>query len=274
MPDLIIPSQHISFISASDIKQVCQPLFTRYGMNCFSYSRIYKDGSRGELWSDSQALEDTFFTKKYIVGAYTPNYFLPEEKYILLRNKLDSYPSKWKTKFIQQLSDQREYFDHDHCFMILNKGQEYTEYFIFYAPAKMYNIVNFYLNNLDLFDNFTHYFRLSVPNLITAIDQHRLIPSSFTNKLAEERVFQGRGSQASGLTVREIQIAKLMLEGKTAREISTLLHRSLRTIEVHIDHIKFKLKCSKRSELIAAFLKMGLFDTSYFAAPVSIKNEN
>ncbi len=60
------------------------------------------------------------------------------------------------------------------------------------------------------------------------------------------------------LTDRQIDCIKLMLEGKTAKMIGTVLNLSPRTIEAYIHHLKRKLLCRNKSELIAKFIQMNL----------------
>ena len=52
------------------------------------------------------------------------------------------------------------------------------------------------------------------------------------------------------LTERQAQCAKYVLQGKTAREIAVVLGLSKRTVEDYISHIKLKLGCQNKAELI------------------------
>ena len=76
--------KHPSFLHSDEVKQVCSGFFQRAGLNAFSYSIVYKDLSRTELWTDAEALEYSFFTKKYIPRIYTPE--LMKNKNYLLYN--------------------------------------------------------------------------------------------------------------------------------------------------------------------------------------------
>ena len=70
------PVEHMSFTCAAAVRQICEPLFQKLGLNAFSYSRIYADGSRAGLWSDPDALEHTFITKNYLKNVYSPDFFI------------------------------------------------------------------------------------------------------------------------------------------------------------------------------------------------------
>jgi len=64
-------------------------------------------------------------------------------------------------------------------------------------------------------------------------------------------------SAYSGFTPRELQIAQLVKEGKTTKEIADLLHSSERAIEFHRDNIRDKLGLkNKRSNLRSYLLSL------------------
>ena len=52
------------------------------------------------------------------------------------------------------------------------------------------------------------------------------------------------------LTKRELTCLHYLVRGKTAKEISTILFISSRTVEKHLSNIKGKLNCKTKSELI------------------------
>ncbi len=71
------------------------------------------------------------------------------------------------------------------------------------------------------------------------------ITSSFSVKLASKRV---------KLTPSEIQIANLVRQGKTTKEISSILNLSERTIEYHRNNIRKKLGLQKMKENLTTYL--------------------
>ena len=62
------------------------------------------------------------------------------------------------------------------------------------------------------------------------------------------------------LTRREMRILKLIISGKNNREIAQLLHRSIRTIEVHRNHIMHKLAVENVVDLVKRSSLMGLVE--------------
>lgn len=60
------------------------------------------------------------------------------------------------------------------------------------------------------------------------------------------------------LTRREFEVLNFVIEGLSAKNIARQLNISSRTVEKNIDNIKSKLRCKKRSELVAICIKIGI----------------
>ena len=60
-----------------------------------------------------------------------------------------------------------------------------------------------------------------------------------------------RAGPAQVLTKREFEVASLVAEGLTNREVAGRLHLSVRTVDVHLDHVLTKLGFHNRSQLVA-----------------------
>jgi DNA-binding NarL/FixJ family response regulator len=84
--------------------------------------------------------------------------------------------------------------------------------------------------------------------------------TAFTS-LPKEKPLLSRRATAShfgGLTERERQVATLIAQGKSNREIAETLVISYRTVETHIANIMFKLGCASRSQVAAWAVEKGL----------------
>jgi len=68
----------------------------------------------------------------------------------------------------------------------------------------------------------------------------------------------GKFEKAKLLTRTEIKVLRLILDGKSNREIAELLHRSLRTIEIHRSHIMRKLGVDNLIDLVKRATAEGL----------------
>ena len=62
------------------------------------------------------------------------------------------------------------------------------------------------------------------------------------------------------LTRTEVRILRMVIEGKSSKEIANLLHRSIRTIEVHRARVMHKLCVDNLVDLVKRAVVMGLID--------------
>ena len=61
-----------------------------------------------------------------------------------------------------------------------------------------------------------------------------------------------------GLTAKERQVLQLIAEGNATKEIASLLHISVSTVETHRQHLLAKLRVRSVAELTKAAIRMGL----------------
>lgn len=61
-----------------------------------------------------------------------------------------------------------------------------------------------------------------------------------------------------GLTAKERQVLQLIAEGNATKEIASLLHVSVSTVETHRQHLLAKLRVHSVAELTKAAIRMGL----------------
>jgi DNA-binding NarL/FixJ family response regulator len=64
--------------------------------------------------------------------------------------------------------------------------------------------------------------------------------------------------EAAELTAREREVAQLIAEGRSTKEIAGQLHVSVKTIETHRQHIMEKLKIDSVAELTKYAIREGL----------------
>jgi DNA-binding NarL/FixJ family response regulator len=62
----------------------------------------------------------------------------------------------------------------------------------------------------------------------------------------------GRGGGPGGLSQRELEVARLVVEGNTNQQIAEKLVLSVRTVETHLSHVFTKLGVSSRVGVVNA----------------------
>lgn len=89
---------------------------------------------------------------------------------------------------------------------------------------------------------------------IRAVRRGRVFLSDKMAQILLSRATGGSGSTptygAESLTDRELEVLRLIGEGKSTRAIAEQLHLSIKTVETHRENIKQKLKLENASQLI------------------------
>jgi DNA-binding CsgD family transcriptional regulator len=272
MNDLTLEWEHPSIRITPMIISICEQLFKSTCINGFSHSRVFPDGSRQELWSNSKALKHTFLEKKYICRSYTPDLFDSKERYVFLPHKVLTYDPTTRDAYLRQLADQKNIFNHDYAFMLIKKDKHFCEYNIFYSETNKQDALNFYLNNLALLEGFVDFFKTQVQanKIINKIQGHPIV-AAWRNPQLSRQICHTTGIQQSSpvrnflpvkLTCREIEVCHKVILGESSSEISSSLYISAKTVNRHIENVKVKLGVCKKSELIK---KLRCYFTQHFA---------
>ena len=150
----------------------------------------------------------------------------------------------------------------------------YVESFAFALSKNSIEMINMYLNNMEIFESFKSYFREKANKLIKRADKSRIIlPShmrlNFSGLALDDDVTKNINllkDQAKNinhllqlhfntkLTIRELQSLSHLLRGRTAAETAQALNISPKTVESYIDSSKAKLNCFSRAELFDKIL--------------------
>lgn len=238
------------------VQEICAALFNQTCINSFSYSRIFPDGSRSELWSDLLAMEHTFLKKKYICDFYTPDLYDASEKFLFLPEKVKTFSKNVSVNYLQQLADQRMIFNHDNAFIAINRYDSLVEYFIFYTPQNCNSPLNFYLNHIMQLNFFIQEFKRQTASLILEADKNKLIkPWRMIDKYKKTKMYNYNDKKIKPhITPRELQIIDCTINGNTAKEAAEKLGISFRTVETYMENMKLRFNCKTKSELVAKLI--------------------
>lgn len=91
---------------------------------------------------------------------------------------------------------------------------------------------------------------VAVSQMINVINQLNFVPHPSNSIIP----FAVTKTNNNSLTKREKDCASYLLRGMSAKEIGRILNISTRTVECHIAHIKTKLNCYSRSQIISKIL--------------------
>lgn len=249
-----LASNHIFLTSSHDIADIVKPLH-QLGITYFSYMKSDLKGGRIYLYNNS-AILDSYLKGQYYLHGNKEGEPLGYKKQICL----------WST-----LPNQQEYDENirargiDHGMFIFEPSSDSLEAFAFATGKDNERVINTYLTRLDVIKNFTHYFKEKAGSIIKAAERNKIILPFHNGKLD---TFENDGnedlhddhlqfkdaSHAASLSKRQMECCKLLLQGKTLKEIADALCLSARTVEYYIGNVKNKLNCKNKAELIKKLL--------------------
>lgn len=244
---MIIKTTHPFLSNSMDVRDILKPL-QELGIIYFTYEKSEKNGSRTYLSTHPDILE------KYL-----------KEEYYLIGN-VESSPDKYKNQilFWDTLPKQYIYDDVirssniDHGIFMIHQGTDYCEFYGFAAKKGNHQVINNYINHVDVLKNFCPYFKDRAKSIIRQAEAHKIMLPFHNDKLdfvndSKNIIFNDILTDQKNillLSVRQKDCATLLLKGMQYKEIAQMLNISSRTVETHINYLKRKLNCSNKIELI------------------------
>jgi LuxR family transcriptional regulator, quorum-sensing system regulator SolR len=257
-------SNHIVFDTFDEVAQIASPLKT-LGIKGFMYMRVYKDGSFMDLASDADWTE--VFYKRFYANDYDPDEI--KDHYFF-----DNDISLWALNPQNELwREGEQLFNVGNGISVYNHLDDYTEVSFFYADRQNHAINQFYVNNLDLLDRFSIYFKEKASRLITKGEQDKLMtPACYvqhaqtkhedSDQISIQNFYQDTTfdtvslSPDTYLTKRELECLHWQSLGKTAEEVAIIMSIAPRTVKAHVRNLKDKLSCLNQFQLGLAYQKL------------------
>lgn len=177
---------------------------------------------------------------------------------------------------ITQFIAAEKYFGMFSPLVVVNKFDNYYEYFLITATKENKKIYDYYFNNVDVIHKITMYFKEKASKIISYCENNRKkLPDEFLEsfcikdkndpenirKLLHElepdtyKVLCSAGHVK--LTNKQINCLIGHISGKTAKEIAKELHVSHRTIEHYLENTKDKIRCRTKSDIRALLIANG-----------------
>ena len=281
-------NKYPSFVKAPDVNLICEPLTSNSPIKVIEYSRVYLDGSRLELSNNQEITKNSIISCSNIIKhVYTPALIPKYQRYLLMAPWVAKLENSASQILMDRINKQREKHEIGNEFRIIITHPTYTEMFHFYSDKNTINMENFYLNNINLLEQFILYFLDKAHDIINDVDKKKVIqpwrnsgssiimldkysnttqtvnkalepsktlPSQFSIKKFR---FQSNGIDIY-LTKREIDCMLQIIQNKSNKEIAECLFVSIRTVETHVSSLLNKTNSTSRRELVSFFSKRGL----------------
>lgn len=237
---------------ASKIRKLCDRLFQENNLSDFSWTRIYASGNTYTLCTNPN----------HYVPYYLDNYFV-HDPCIYNICQLEKV-NVWGTIVNPNSDEQQKIVDRQTqsnmhnglCFM--RKSDDYYETYDFATNVKDKAIINNYISHLSRFTNFINFFKCIADQHCLHNKEHSFNINKYINIVdcdAKSKTdtlpdFLSNKKDQNKLTDREKEVYSLIVQCYTNREIGNTLSLSHRTVEKHVTHIKEKMDCKRRIELM------------------------
>lgn len=249
---MLISDNHYALTSCKAVDQICQLLFHSTPISYFTHLRVYPDKTRIYLTSNANWVAH-FFQQQF--------YELP-----YLGKPIHEYGNGLYSWDVDQNDPiaiaGREYFDIDHRLMIVDKNDNYADFYSFATNRSYHQAINYYLNHIDQLNQFFAFFKEQASPLISEYQQHRISIESTTTNKTHPTPLQQRPrwwlNNSEYLTPREFQCATLLKQGYGYKRVAQKMNISPKTVEKHIIHLKQKLNVRTKSELIIRLMRIGV----------------
>lgn len=248
---------------ADDITQIVNEYFNQIELSYFGHVTVWPEG-KYSITCMKHDWPIEIVTSDLPPATYT-RYHQITNKFIFPNMNQDNilgYPdgalklAKDKYKILNPMLITRKYGDHNEAYGFdLHSERPYE----------------FYLNNLDFFENFIHYYKDRASKIIHAANQHcilinkkyhKAMQNSATHSNQQDHInsiktlkkyyVQYKNSDIL-LSEKEYHCLSLLAHGKKGKAIASELNISLRTVETYIDRIKVKFNLSQTQDLIAVY---------------------
>lgn len=265
-PQQRLHDKHVSLEIVECVKSICAPLFSTTDVNYFHYGRVYPNGYSLVLVSHPEFHK--FFWQQQYDKVVFPNYQAG-----LFINKCDN----------NILQEAKEYFNLDHWLMVNKDKNEYLESFGFGTYSGNDKIIEYYLNNQDVLEQFGLYFKEQAKNLISASEKSLLYTENvdltkketkndsandgvaLLNKLlvGKKYLVENSSEQIVKITKLEFTIMHYVSLGLSAKEIGKLMGVSFRTVEAHFSTLKLKLQAKNKADIIRKYASLSRANLSF-----------
>jgi len=251
-------------------QSICRPLYSYLPISHFFYVRVFRDGHYFLLSHDLRVVDfyinymslykSAFFEKFYPINDEG------SKKHLWFKNYPDILPS------LDTLSSWN--ISHGLNVITKRKDDKSIEKLVFATDASNHKIYNFYLNNFNLLERFSYYFRTRASSIINSPSTKNLAYSSFYHaemkrievegkihdnelvslfiqhtNLQKHKLVRKDGKEVV-LSEREIDCLYQLTKCKTVKEIARFLDISYRTVESHLNNTKTKLASQSKQETI------------------------
>jgi DNA-binding CsgD family transcriptional regulator len=264
--DEIFSSRSFAEQTFLEMKEMCASPLAKLDCSAFEYARVHDDGTASILYSDA-SIANYVVSKEVPISVHVPKEIIDAEFWFLPASNGPYLPY---ISEIKQLSNSCGFVNY------IRRHVGFYEMFCFLTPDDQSIASNKFMNMKEDLEQYSLNFCAQAKNLISLVDQHRfkltdsMLPNfrgldsnSKTNlnllfylERIQQELIKLNMYLSPKLSEKELKCVGFLIEGKTATDIADSLHLSHRTVEMHINSIKAKLDCRKKSDIVGTLINL------------------
>lgn len=242
----------------SVLREICDPLFKSFGINGFGYARFYKNGQCFDIFSDIK-WQQLYFDK-------FDCYHLVKEDLKFSSN--NSSTVLWGNSLIERKNPiLNASYEHNlwHGLRIYESFADHVDCWHFTTAVSNFQIVNFYINEINSFKRYIHYFNEKAASLINKQNSLYFLEKNifddqsgnaffsqekFKDELSIKKFKVNINNHQITFSKREAECVEHIVQNKTFKEVAIKMKLSPRTVEFYLNNVKRKANCATSHELI------------------------
>lgn len=218
-----------------------------YKISHFGYVKIFKNDTHLVLTTHVEWLE-CFYKNYYVHG--------------ISHKKYDSYSSGYQLWSLAAdavtMTVMKNDFRIDHGITLINKQPDFCELFCYATTPDNPFVINWYINNLDILEKFSYFFKEKMASLIQKAEVDRTIFPKVISSLDSKDLFPVENSTKVTkdmfkikpiLSPQELFCAQQIMRGNTIKKTANILKLSPRTVEYYLNSAKVKLNAKNITHL-------------------------
>lgn len=263
----ILRSRSFDIETFRSMQELCAPLVKKLGFSAFEYAKVYDDQTAFILYSDP-TIANYIISKEYHISAHAPQEVIRNE-FWYIPGMIDTYAQS--NENIKSISNSNS------CINYIRRHAGFYEMFCFWTSEDRNLATIKFFNFKEALEQYACNFTEQAKGLILLTDQDRfkltdaMLPNfqgldvtqpsnhikfNFYIKRMQQELVKLNTVLPHKLSSQELKCIHYLIEGKTATDIAKLLHLSPRTIEMHLNSIKLKLNCPKKSAIVGALIAL------------------
>ena len=232
--------------NAEVINKIIKPISDHFGLDCFNYHKTFAD------WSHIRLSNTVYWYKHY----------LSEELYLesIFELSADKYETSyflWSTiASHQNIIKEAAKFDIYQGVTIVNKIGEDCEFYFLGMSSRNPILYRNLVLNINQLIKFIPYYSIEAKTLIQEISAFKAVSkdmarnsTNFDSLYDFNKIDFIMDINRIKLTAREKDVALLLINNQTSKQIALSLELSYRTVEQYINQLKVKIKAIDKKEL-------------------------